>query len=105
MTTPVAGIRLGVFVSLDHNPQDSILKAQKLGFPTCQVNCWEPALMTREAAQALRGAADAAGIEITTLWVGTPGRYVWNFVDGPTTIGLVPEQTRVERLAALKHGS
>jgi Amino acid permease len=61
--------------------------------------------MTREAAHDLREAADAAGIEITTLWAGAPGRRVWNFIGGPPTIGLVPPETRSERLAALKHGS
>ena len=101
----MASMRLGVLVPLGEWPEASIRTVQDLGFPTCQVSCWQSARMTREAAHELRQAADAAGIEITTLWVGAPGRYVWNFVDGPRTIGLVPPQTRAERLAAMKHGS
>lgn len=101
----MAAMRLGVLVPLRERPQESIQQVQDLGFPTCQVSCWDPARMTRATAHALRGAADAAGIAITTLWVGAPGRYVWNFIDGPRTIGLVPSTTRRERLAALKHGS
>src|SRR5918911_1702594 len=101
----MAGMRLGVLVPLGERPEESLHTVQDLGFPTCQVSCWQPAHMTREAAHELRQAADAAGIAITTLWVGAPGRYVWNFVDGPRTIGLVPPQTRAERLAAMKHGS
>jgi L-ribulose-5-phosphate 3-epimerase len=101
----MAGMRLGVLVPLEERPRESIHKVQDLGFPTCQVSCWQPARMTRENAHDLREAADAAGIEITTLWAGARGRYVWNFVDGPRTIGLVPPETRAERLAALKHGS
>jgi len=50
-------------------------------------------------------AADENDIEITTLWTGLPGRYVWNFVEGPETIGLVPSHTREVRLKALKKGS
>jgi sugar phosphate isomerase/epimerase len=98
-------MRLGVFVSLEEGPEESMRKVRTLGFRTCQVSCWETARMTREAARDLRAAADAAGIEITTFWAGTPGRRVWNFIEGPSTIGLVPEDTRSERLAALKHGS
>jgi sugar phosphate isomerase/epimerase len=101
----MAGIRLGVLVPLQENPQDSIRAVQDLGFPTCQVSCWDPQRVTADMAEALRGAAHAAGIEITTLWAGTPGRRVWNFVEGPATIGLVPPETRAERLAALKRGA
>ena len=101
----MAGMRLGVLVPLEERPQESIGKVRALGFPTCQVSCWEPMRMTQENAAALRQAADVAGVEITTIWVGTPGRRVWNFIDGPRTIGLVPPETRSERLAALKHGS
>jgi L-ribulose-5-phosphate 3-epimerase len=101
----MSGMRLGMLVSLSERPQESIRMVRDLDFPTCQIGCWHPALMTREAAHELRQAADAAAIEITTIWVGTPGKHVWNFIDGPRTIGLVPEQTRVERLAALKHGA
>src|SRR5205085_10624655 len=101
----VAGMRLGVLVPLEGRPRVSIHRVRDLGFPTWQVSCWQPARMTRETAHELREAADAAGIEVTTLWAGAPGRYVWNFIDGPRTIGLVPPETRGERLAALKHGS
>src|SRR5258708_7724379 len=101
----MAAMRLGVFVSLEDGPHESMGKVRDLGFSTCQVGCWHTARMTRETARELRAAADAAGITITTFWAGTPGRRVWNFIEGPTTIGLVPSATRAERLAALKHGS
>ena len=101
----MAGIRLGVFVSLEDGPAHALRRVAELGFPTCQVGCWDLARMTREVARQLRQAADEAQVEISTFWAGTPGRRVWNFVEGPRTIGLVPAATRAERLAALKHGS
>jgi sugar phosphate isomerase/epimerase len=101
----MGAMQVGVLVPLQENPEESIRTVQDLGFPTCQVSCWDPERVTVEMAQALRRAADAAAIEITTLWVGTPGRRVWNFVEGPSTIGLVPLETRAQRLAALKHGA
>jgi len=100
----VVVMQLGVFVSLEDGPR-VMAHVRELGFATCQVGCWNTARMTQEAARELRQSADAAGVEITTLWAGAPGAYVWNFIDGPRTIGLVPPGTRTQRLEALKHGS
>ncbi|GAC1434379.1 MAG: sugar phosphate isomerase/epimerase [Chloroflexota bacterium] len=101
----MAAIRLGVLVSLEEGLDVSMRKVRDLGFPTCQVSCWSVEQLTRENARALRDAADDAGVEITTFWAGTPGRRVWNFIEGPATIGLVPSAWRAERLGALKRGS
>jgi L-ribulose-5-phosphate 3-epimerase len=101
----MGAMQVGVLVPLQQNPEESIRTVQEFGFPTCQVSCWDPERVTVEMAHALRRAADAAAIAITTLWVGTPGRRVWNFVEGPGTIGLVPPETRTQRLAALKQGA
>jgi L-ribulose-5-phosphate 3-epimerase len=98
-------MRLGVLVSLEEGPQEAFRRVRELGFPTCQVSCWRQELLTAEMAQRLRKASLEYGVEITTIWTGTPGRVVWDFVDGPTTIGIVPPATRAERLAALKKGS
>src|SRR5581483_8502554 len=101
----MAGMRLGVLVPLDEQAHDSIKRVQTLGFPTCQVACWQPERLTQQAAQELRQAADAVGVEITTIWAGTPGLHVWDFIQGPRTIGLLPAETRPERLKVLKRGA
>lgn len=101
----MAGMRLGVLVPLAEDARDSVKTVRALGFPTCQVACWRAERLTPQAAQVLRQAADAAGVEITTIWAGTPGLHVWNFEDGPRTIGLLPAETRTERLAVLKRGA
>jgi sugar phosphate isomerase/epimerase len=80
-------------------------KVSALGFPTCQVVCWHAEWLTEEVAETLKRTASEKGVEITTIWTGMPGRYVWNFIDGPATIGLVPEELRQERLAMLKQGA
>ncbi len=98
-------LKLGVIVSLTDGPEGAIEKVASYGLPTCQVSCWDVALYTDERAHQLRTAAQAARIEITTLWAGWPGRKVWNFVEGPTTIGIVPPETRDERVRALKRGA
>jgi sugar phosphate isomerase/epimerase len=98
-------IRLGVLVPLEGGPENELKKVRDLGFTTCQIVCWHAEWFTEEVADRLRAAAETYGVEITTIWTGMPGRYVWDFIDGPTTIGLVPEQARATRLPVLKQGS
>lgn len=102
---PAAPFRLGVFVSLTPNPATTFAHVRDLGFSTCQVGNWDAHLWTDEIAERLREAADDYEIEITTLWAGVPGERVWNFVDGPRTIGLVPAEGRAEKVAALQRAS
>jgi sugar phosphate isomerase/epimerase len=98
-------IKLGVLVSLEEGPEEALKKVHDLGFPTCQVVCWKEAHFTDAIADRLRAAADKYAVEITTIWTGTPGRYVWDFIEGPITIGLVPPESRRVRLDVLKMGS
>ena len=98
-------MRLGVIASLAEGPEEALDRVHALGFPTCQVTCWNPDLLVEDIAARLRRRAETLGIEITTIWAGMPGRYVWDLIEGPNTIGLVPPETRAERLRALKLGS
>jgi len=97
--------KLGMIIQLDSEPDRELSKVQELGFPTCQVSCWNIELYNKKVARKLKVAAQNRDIEITTIWAGLPGKYVWNFIDGPNTIGLVPLKTRKMRLKALKKAS
>ena len=46
-----------------------------------------------------------AGVAITTFWAGYTGPRVWNFTEGPKTIGLVPLRYRAQRLLELKQAA
>lgn len=98
-------IKLGVMASLAEGADATLRHVHSLGFPTCQVSCWQEELLTEENAHLLRHTAEDLGIEITTLWAGWPGRIVWDLAEGPCTIGLVPPEMRAERLRALKKAS
>lgn len=101
----MASMKLGVLVALEEGPEEALKKVRDLEFDTCQVACWREDLLSENVASRLRAAADAAQVEITTIWTGMPGRYVWDFISGPYTIGLVPEWRREMRLRVLKMGS
>lgn len=104
-TTANAGkkpLRLGLIIGISKDPEAAIAKVHDLGLPTCQafVDDFEEGLAAR-----LRQALDKHGVEATSVVVGGPGREIWDFYDGPLTIGLVPRDTRAARLAQIKKGS
>src|SRR5690349_16626988 len=44
-------------------------------------------------------------VEATAVMTLGAGRLVWDFYEGPKTIGLVPPSTRTERIGALQKAS
>ncbi len=98
-------IKLGVMAPLEQGAEATIKHVHDFGLPTCQVVCWTQELFNDEVADQLAEAAEKYGVEITTIWTGLPGPAVWDFKQGPITIGLVPPEYRAERIAALKRGA
>lgn len=103
MTEPQ--MRLGVISPLNRGPEEELKKVHELGLPTCQLTCWQPDLFTDEMAERVMSASRQYDVEVTTIWAGYSGPIKWNFIEGPATIGLVPEQYRPQRVAALKRGA
>ncbi len=101
----LARLRLGVITGLGKGPDEELKKVHDLGLPTCQVSCWDPATYTEENVRLLTEACQKHSVEVTTIWTGYPGPAVWNFTEGPSTIGLVPPEYRTMRVEALKKGA
>jgi L-ribulose-5-phosphate 3-epimerase len=95
-------LRLGLILGIGRDPNDAIAKVHDLGLPTCQAFVDE---IDSVLAGRLRQALDKYQIEATSLVVGGPGREVWDFYEGPVTIGLVPRETRAARIAHIKKAS
>lgn len=96
-------LKIGVMTHLRDDPDELIAKVADIGLATCQVQ-WPP-FGGPDLADQLRQAAHKHDVTITTLWAGLPGPAVWNFTEGPTTIGLVPPEHRAERVKALQHAA
>jgi len=92
-------------LSQERSPREEIEKVRKLGLPTCQLACWDPKLMGEGTAKEIERTCRESRLEITTIWAGYTGRLVWNFVEGPKTIGLVPPDMRAQRVKDLKCGA
>lgn len=96
---------VGVIVPLD-NYETEFRRMGEMGLCRCQLNVWrDAAALTPALAARVRETAAACGIRITAVWRGWSGPTVWDFIEGPVTLGLVPEQYRQTRIADLKAGS
>lgn len=95
-------LRLGLIIGIGNDPDAAMAKVHELGLPTCQVYVTEfaPGLVG-----SLGKALGKYGIEATSMVVGGPGKEVWDFYEGPLTIGLVPRDTRAARIAHIKKAS
>ncbi|MFQ6134030.1 MAG: sugar phosphate isomerase/epimerase family protein [Armatimonadota bacterium] len=91
-------LALGVMLAVGENPLERVKHVKQMGFPTVQMGVPPPAFMTEEAKAELRAALAEAGVTVTTVFCGFEGE---SYADIPTvrrTVGLVPKETRGERL-------
>ncbi|MCJ7749797.1 MAG: sugar phosphate isomerase/epimerase, partial [Armatimonadetes bacterium] len=100
----MATLSLGVMLSFTADP-GRFAQVREVGATSCQLATFAPSGVSEEMARAARAAAETAEVTITTFWCGWSGPAAWDFVDGPTTIGLVPAQHRATRTEELKKGA
>jgi sugar phosphate isomerase/epimerase len=96
--------RLGVVTEVvgKQTPEEGIAKVKAFGLTTCQVHVGQsPAGL----ATALKAALAKYQVEATAVMTLGPGKMIWDFYDGPKTIGIVPLPTRAARIDALKRAS
>jgi L-ribulose-5-phosphate 3-epimerase len=103
----VAPMAIGVMIGPAYDdPEIAIARVKELAMSNCFLNLddyigrFSPA-----AAQQLSAALEKHGVIATSAEIVGPGRLVWDFLDGPETIGLVPPDTRAVRIEALKQTS
>lgn len=96
---------LGVMVVLRENVEETFEKVKNMGFSSCQLSCWDYTRYTDETAERIVKACEKYGVKISTFWCGWSGEGVWNFYDGPHTLGVVPVAHRFQRTKELLAGS
>jgi sugar phosphate isomerase/epimerase len=95
-------MRLGIILGVPKEADAAIKRVHDLGFPTCQVHLQD---VSAEAAVNLRVALDRYGVEATSAVATGPGKEIYDFYQGPLTIGLVPREFRAQRIAHMKEVS
>jgi len=96
--------KIGVVFNIDKDTD--ILEKMKTvkahGFECCQIVFWNMSMYTDKVAKDINNAVAETGIEVSTLWAGwSSPRDGWNFIMGPSTLGLVPPAYRMQRAEEL----
>ena len=95
-------LKIGVIESIDDVLANGTKKLDDIGLTEIQLSCWNVPLCTKENANKIKEMFGSK-YSISGLWGGwVVGPTVWNFVEGPQTIGIVPETWRKERVEGLK---
>jgi L-ribulose-5-phosphate 3-epimerase len=88
-------------------PETAIARVKELGMSNCFLGLddWIGRFNAADARR-LSALLEKYGITATCVEIVGPGRLIWDsFLDGPSTIGLVPVVTRAARVDALKQAS
>src|SRR5690242_10232963 len=90
---------LGIMTGIGDNPEAAMAKVHSLDMHTCQI---DSDLLSDEMIERLGEALDKYSIAVTAMGTDGPGPYIYNFYDGPLTLGLIPRTYRGLRLEKLK---
>lgn len=95
-------LKIGIIETIDDILANKTSKLDKIGLKEIQLSCWSVSLCTKENAKIIEDMFKDE-YTISGLWAGWEvGPTVWNFIDGPSTIGIVPETWRKERVDGIK---
>ncbi len=97
---------IGLLVSPFGAPEATIRRVRDLGFGNCFLSMdGYIGKFTPNVATEIKGLLDKYEVVATTVEVVGPAPLEWNFLQGPSTIGLVPPATRAARIDALRQAS
>lgn len=99
-------MKVGVIVLMSSTTdiEAKFAEVRAMGMDNCQLVCWDHLAFTDSMAEKINKAVDSQRMEITAFWCGWNGPKVWDFYDGPLTLGLVPVAYRSQRLEILLQG-
>lgn len=105
-TSTVKPMALGLLVAPAKSPEETIRRVHDLGFSNCFLSLDAYiGRFTHELAAQYNDLLSRYEVVATTVEVVGPPPLVWNFLQGPSTIGVVPPATRAARIDALRQAS
>ena len=97
---------LGLLISPYRAPEATIKRVRDMGFSNCFLSLdGYIGKFTPDAAKHIGDLLEKYDLVATAIEIVGPGPLVWNFLQGPSTIGLVPPKTRSARIDALRQVS
>ncbi len=99
---PFHPFALGVIIGIGNDPDRAIATVHELDLPTCQL---EIGRLDDELVRQVGAALRKYHIVATALGTSGPGPDIYNFNEGPLTLGLVPRTYRAQRIEKIKQCS
>jgi sugar phosphate isomerase/epimerase len=97
---------VGLLIQPANGAEESIRRVHAMGMTNCFLSIdGYLGKYSKGLAEQLRGLLEKYSVTPTAAEVVGPGPLVWDFLQGPSTIGLVPRATRTARMDALKQTS
>jgi sugar phosphate isomerase/epimerase len=88
-----------VWVGAGQTADSVVREVQELGLHSCQIGFDN---LSTSMVPELRKALDRYGVQATAISEHNPGKRIFNFYEGPLTVGIIPLDTRQARIQALK---
>ena len=95
-------LRLGLIVSVQEDADKALKLVHDLGIPTCQASTDD---FSDRVYTALKDAIEKYGIEVTAINSSGGPPNVYDFYQGPLTIGVVPRKYRQQRIDNFRRAS
>ena len=104
--SPLKPMAVGLMIPVGGDPETMIARVKNLGMSNCflQLDAYV-GKFTSSLVLEFRELLEKYEVVATSAEVVGPGHLVWDFADGPSTIGLVPKASRAARMDALKQTS
>lgn len=96
---------IGVFASVDAGLGVHLEVVQELGIPTIQLHAPSKECRTKQHAEEFLAKCSDAGITVTAVFGGFTGESYADIATTARTVGLVPQETRAERVTIFKEVS
>ncbi|MDO5479468.1 MAG: hypothetical protein Q4G23_09950, partial [Clostridia bacterium] len=94
--------KIGIIFALEDILNEKTDELFAFGLDTVQLRCWYPENLTMENAEKVKNILAKGNRVATSVWGGWSGPSIWDFVSGPKTLGLVPEDYRFQRMQELR---
>jgi L-ribulose-5-phosphate 3-epimerase len=95
-------MRLGLIIGVERDADKALKLVHDLGIPTCQA---QTDVYSDQVYSSLKAAIEKYGIEVTAINSSGGPPNVYDFFQGPLTIGVVPKKYRRQRIDNFKRAS
>jgi sugar phosphate isomerase/epimerase len=95
---------IGVIYQLNELLEEGVEKLLGLSIDCVQIQCWSRELLTKDNAEKIKKLLNGK-VKITSFWAGWTGPAIWDSIDGPHTLGIVPLAYRFQRMQELIEGA